>query len=230
MWCEIVLRLILAHVVGDFVLQTDEWCGKNMKYGLRGVYLYIHAFVIFILSWSVLWNWSAWWIAASIGTSHLVIDALKKRHGLWSFLLDQLGHFVFIGILGYIAVGRGLYGNLCCDLAIISYTVIILLNTKPTNILIKLLLREYSVAGVECKDKGENDSGMLAGKLIGNIERGLIIIFILCKQFEAIGFLIAAKSIIRYKEGAIGKTEYVLAGTLLSVFVAVISGLLLSLL
>lgn len=42
MWCEIVLRLILAHVVGDFVLQTDEWCGKKMKYGLRGVYLLLY--------------------------------------------------------------------------------------------------------------------------------------------------------------------------------------------
>lgn len=49
----------------------------------------------------------------------------------------------------------------------------------------------------------------------------------LCGQHEAIGFLIAAKSIIRYKDGDISKTEYVLAGTLISVFIAVISGLLL---
>ena len=60
MWCEIVLRLILAHVVGDFVLQTDEWCGKKMKYGLRGVYLYVHAVVIFILSWFGRGNCAAW--------------------------------------------------------------------------------------------------------------------------------------------------------------------------
>ena len=39
--------------------------------------------------------------------------------------------------------------------------------------------------------------------------------------------MIATKSIIRYKDGDTPKTEYVLAGTLISVFAAVISGLLL---
>lgn len=47
----------------------------------------------------------------------------------------------------------------------------------------------------------------------------------LANQYEAIGFLIAAKSIIRYREGAVSKTEYVLAGTLLSVLCAVLGGL-----
>lgn len=228
MWCEIVLRLVLAHVIGDFVFQTDALCDKKMKFGLRSCHLYIHSSVIFLLTWCALWNWNAWWIAAVVGISHLAIDSLKKRDGLWPFLLDQLGHIVFIVILGYMAADRGIYGNICCNSTILLYAVILLLNTKPSNILIKLLLREYSVAGVGNNDEGQNDMAILSGKLIGNVERWLIIIFILCGQFEAIGFLIAAKSIIRYKEGAIGKTEYVLAGTLLSVLIAVLSGLLLS--
>ena len=79
------------------------------------------------------------------------------------------------------------------------------------------------------ENKKENKDEIQSGKLIGNIERWLIVIFIICGQYDAIGFLIAAKSIIRYKEGDTGKTEYVLAGTLISVFIAVISGMLLKL-
>lgn len=230
MWCEIVLRLALAHVIGDFVLQTDEWCDKKMKFRLKSCHLYIHSFIIFLLTWCAFWNWSAWWIAAVMGVSHLAIDALKKRNGVWSFFWDQLGHIVFIIILGYVAADEGLYGNICGDPKIVTLLLFLLINAKPANILIKLLLREYSVTSMENNNGEECDTGMLSGKLIGNLERWLIIIFILCGQFEAIGFLIAAKSIIRYKEGAIGKTEYVLAGTLLSVLIAVISGLMLSVL
>lgn len=228
MYSEIFIRMALAHVIGDFVFQTDKWCSKKMECGLMSCHLYVHSLIISLLTWGALWSWSAWWIAIVIGTSHLIVDALKKSNGLWSFLLDQSVHIIFIGIFGYIAADRGIYGNLCFDSTILLYPLILLLNTKPANIMIKLLLREYSIADIGNKDHGEHDSGILSGKLIGNLERWLIIIFILCKQFDAIGFLIAAKSIIRYKEGAIGKTEYVLAGTLLSVFLAVISGLLLS--
>lgn len=64
-----------------------------------------------------------------------------------------------------------------------------------------------------------NDDLPNAGKLIGITERFLILTFIFLKQFEAIGFLLAAKSILRYKnddDNNTIKTEYLLIGTLLS--------------
>lgn len=103
--------------------------------------------------------------------------------------------------------------------------MIFILNGKPANILIKHLLKAYSVQSP--KDSDGNSEGIRSGKLIGNLERWLIIIFMMSGQYEAIGFLIAAKSIIRYKDGDVPKTEYVLAGTFISVFIAVISGLVL---
>lgn len=48
------------------------------------------------------------------------------------------------------------------------------------------------------------------------------------QRYEALGLLIAAKSIIRFREKETVKTEYVLAGTLLSIFIAVVAGLLLN--
>ena len=73
----------------------------------------------------------------------------------------------------------------------------------------------------------ERESIFNAGALIGTLERWLILIFVCMQRYEAIGLLIAAKSIIRFSEKDTTKTEYVLAGTLLSIFIAVLSGIIL---
>ena len=59
------------------------------------------------------------------------------------------------------------------------------------------------------------------------MERGLILIFVVLAQYEAIGFLIAAKSILRFNETTSEneKSEYVLTGTLLSLAIALLLGL-----
>lgn len=229
MWCEVFTRLLLAHVVGDFIFQTDGFCRKKFERGLCGVHIYLHAILIFILSWIALCSFSGWWLALILGILHLLIDSVKKRDNLASFVIDQVAHVMCIVVVAYAAMGKGLdvvfnqdyrWVNTLC-----LYTLIFVVNGKPANILIKHLLKAYSVKSPKESD-GSNES-IRSGKLIGNLERWLIIVFMLCNQYEAIGFLIAAKSIIRYKEGDTPKTEYVLAGTLISVFVAVLSGLLL---
>jgi hypothetical protein len=48
-------------------------------------------------------------------------------------------------------------------------------------------------------------------------------------QFDAVGFLIAAKSILRFKDDNTLKTEYVLIGTMLSFGIAIACGLLINL-
>ena len=63
-----------------------------------------------------------------------------------------------------------------------------------------------------------------AGRLIGNLERILTLVLVLLSQYQAIGFLIAAKAILRFKDTSTAKTEYVLIGTLLSFGVAILVG------
>jgi hypothetical protein len=53
----------------------------------------------------------------------------------------------------------------------------------------------------------------------------LTLCFVLIGQYEAIGFVIAAKSLLRFKDSETLKTEYVLAGTLLSFGLALVGGL-----
>ena len=102
----------------------------------------------------------------------------------------------------------------------------ILFLTTPSSILIQNII---SIWTPESKNK-EEDSLENAGKYIGIFERLFVFCFILTGHFEAIGFLLAAKSIFRFgdlKEAKDRKlTEYVLIGTLLSFGMALLTGLL----
>ncbi|MBQ6761836.1 MAG: hypothetical protein IJP49_03715, partial [Bacteroidales bacterium] len=102
----------------------------------------------------------------------------------------------------------------------IAAAIAVLICWKPANIFIKLVLKHYSVNMPQEKDGGFN-----AGALIGTIERWLILIFVCLQRYDALGLLIAAKSIIRFGDSQTNKSEYVLAGTLLSIFIAVMAGL-----
>ena len=101
------------------------------------------------------------------------------------------------------------------------FILAILLCIKPANILIKLVLKKYQVGETQSCENINN-----AGALIGNLERILTIIFVILGQYEAIGFIIAAKSILRFKDTDTAKTEYVLAGTFLSFGIALLCGLM----
>ena len=91
------------------------------------------------------------------------------------------------------------------------------------------LLNIISIWTPESKNK-KDDSLQNAGNYIGILERLFVFCFILTGHFEAIGFLLAAKSIFRFgdlKEAKDRKlTEYVLIGTLLSFGIAMATGFL----
>ena len=76
----------------------------------------------------------------------------------------------------------------------------------------------------------ENESLPQAGKYIGMLERLLVFAFIIIQQWPAIGWLIAAKSILRFSDLTRAKdrklTEYVLIGTLLSFSLSIVTCLI----
>jgi hypothetical protein len=70
-----------------------------------------------------------------------------------------------------------------------------------------------------------------AGKWIGVFERILVLTFVITNHFEGIGFLIAAKSILRLNElrgnNVMRKeAEYILIGTLMSFAASIIIGII----
>lgn len=228
MWSSLFVSLLLAHLVGDFVFQTDSLCKQKREKKAGSWFLYVHAIVITLLSWLALWDLRLWYVALVIGISHLLIDmgkAYVKKDNVWVFVLDQVFHILLLVAAALLSVNR--FGWITPDwltqpvqkAGIIA--VAALLCWKPANLFIKEVLKYNRVSF-----PADDSSTFHAGKLIGTIERWLILVFILLGRYEVIGFLIAAKSIIRFGNDNRNETEYFLAGTLLSIAIAVGCGLL----
>ena len=108
-------------------------------------------------------------------------------------------------------------------LIIILSGLFFLLN--ESNFLIRLIF-EMSGKLPVTKETHEPDKKELnAGRMIGILERILIFFFVIIGQFAAVGFVIAAKGVVRYKELEDRNfAEYVLIGTLLSSLLSMFTG------
>ena len=183
-----------------------------------------HALIVFALAWLASWNVHFWWGALAIGIAHLCTDIWKsyRPEKVTWFALDQVLHVSALALVAWFWIRC--YGwslPLGIEPKYVADFVAALVCWRPANIFIKLMLKYFSVNMPE-----ENASGFNAGALIGTIERWLILIFVCLGRYDALGLLIAAKSIIRFSEKDTAKTEYVLAGTLLSIFIAVLAGMI----
>lgn len=223
MWLDLFLCLFLAHLLADFAFQTSASCKSKVKNHWRSRHQYVHAFIVYVLTWLASFDLHFWWGALIVGTSHLAIDIWKsyrKEDVLW-FSMDQLLHVLVLAIISwYWSSTHDWVIPLGVSLWYVAAAVAVLICWKPSNLFIKLLLKHYSVNMPQRKENNFN-----AGALIGTIERWLILLFVCLQRYDALGLLIAAKSIIRFGDSQTNQSEYVLAGTLLSIFIAVIAGL-----
>ena len=201
------LSLVLAHIIGDFYLQTDKCCEQKETRKFKSWFLYVHTIIIGLLSWMTVPSCSFGLWALMIAVSHFAIDAVKIHcpKGLWSFVIDQLFHLSILAAISTIyETTKELPFQMIDSPSSFSTPLLILailLCIKPANILIKLILEKYQVGESASCDNIKN-----AGALIGNLERLLTIVFVLLGQFEAIGFIVAAKSILRFKDTDTAKT------------------------
>lgn len=229
----IFIPLILAHLLGDFILQPNSWVAdkENKKGG--SIYLYIHVLLHTILAFLFLWDRNLWWIALIIGITHFLIDWAKlqfqnpKTKRNW-FFIDQIAHILVIAVLSifYFPFFRWEDFFNLRNLELITAFVFL---TVPSSILIKTIISIWTPVTVE-HSKIQTESLVNAGKYIGILERLLVFVFILVNHWEGVGFMIAAKSVFRFSDLAEAKqrklTEYVLIGTLLSFGIAVLTGIL----
>lgn len=223
----VLLSLLSAHVIGDFYLQSDKYCKQKEQLKIKSPFLYIHSVIIGLLSWAFVPFVDFGIFALIIGGTHLLIDTMKTymRKGLYLFLIDQFAHIIILCFISCQYVSAFYLPIQIIDfystLSIPLFVFAVLCCLKPTNILIKLILDKYKIGNAESCKSIKN-----AGGLIGNIERILAMLFVLIGQYEAIGFIVAAKSLLRFKETDTAKTEYVLAGTLLSFGIATAIGII----
>lgn len=226
------IKLLLAHLLGDFIWQPNSWVAHKEAHKHKSIYLYLHILLHGVLAAVLAGEISFIPYAVLIAITHGIIDLIKlhfqksKNKRTW-FVVDQIAHLlILIGI-------TLLYENENIDFLWFDNRFWILLTgillvTKPASIFIKTII---SIWSPESQNSHQDNSLASAGNYIGILERLLTICFILTGHFEAIGFLLAAKSIFRFgdlKEAKDRKlTEYVMIGTLISFGIAIITGLIL---
>lgn len=203
---------------------------------LRGWWLAACIMVLhFLIDWSKSYIQIRWNIFKIENSEHIkLVDGTNKRYDLWVFLIDQILHISFIVVLAKIWLIANndwkqfaWFQNFAISHPLRTNTIIaMMLALKPANILILLILGACKVSITPSKN--DDHGNFHSGELIGWLERGLMLLFVIMSQYEAIGFLIAAKSILRFNEVSSGseKSEYVLTGTLLSLATALSLGIL----
>lgn len=224
------IKLLLAHLIGDFVLQPFRWVIHKEANKITSIYLYLHVLVHGALMMLLLWDIGYWKIVVIIMISHFFLDVAKLyanplfKNKSIPFFVDQILHLMVL-------YGCAYYGNLFDHtmylLSQIDWFLVtaIVFVTYPAAIIMGVLLE-----GMSKKIELDHKSLPNAGKYIGMIERLFVLVFILLGRWEAIGLLITAKSVFRFndlKERNNRKlTEYILIGTLLSFGLAIITGII----
>lgn len=227
MMCKLLILQLLAHLVSDFYLQTEKSCKSKADNAFKSGHLYIHALITFGCAWLFSLSFHFWWAALMIAVLHLVIDGLKSvcKNLKGAFFYDQLLHLLVIvaAVMLYNKVGTIALPIWLPETKVMLWIVAFLFCLRPANFIIQNIFKE---AKISIPDNGKEQSLPNAGRVIGNVERMLTLVFVMLEQYEAIGFLLAAKSLLRFKETDTVKSEYVLVGTLLSFGFAILIGVM----
>ncbi len=243
----LIMLQFTAHLLADFVFQPQRWSDHKAKKVITQQHFY-HGGVVFILSYIFSLDVNFWWAAILLTFIHLLTDIAKSWLQLFNFQKEGKGNYFFtdqlIHIISFSGVAvlyhhlQGIDFLLDINLKQASVLAAFILCSKPANIIIKNIFDTFSIfypedapSQIVARDEDtgetveyEEKSLPNAGKVIGIAERFIALALILAGQYSAVGLIIAAKSILRFKDTQ--KNEYILVGTLLSFGLAVLAGML----
>lgn len=232
---NLLIRLLFAHIASDFILQNKYLIGPKHWFSKP---LLVHMTLVFICNLALSKILS---ITIFITLTHWLLDAIKikilnkKKNWETSLLFGFQGlHLgtILVFWANHLSISVNLikamgltFSNYQFSLILLAYAFVLF----PVGQIIKLSTATIIPSNsqnniIDAKIVKDIQKG---GKLIGQFERLIILTFVLLKQYEAIGFLITGKSIIRFGEHNVNlKSEYVLVGTMMSYALAIITGVL----
>lgn len=233
--------LLAAHLIADFSLQSADWAEKKtQKFRYLAGHAVVYAAVIASVAFLCIRGNVVWIPFVIIALSHFLIDWIRVHADkkcktptahFSSFVIDQVLHiaiiYVSVCVFGLNEQTRSWLTNLASKSPveqILRYVLIFIIILDPASVFVKKL--SIYVSG------GINNSGQKkeppVGSVIGKLERILTVILVLCNEIGAIGFVLTAKSLARYKQlDNQSFAEKYLVGTLSSTAIAIIAALLL---
>ncbi len=232
----LVRRLILASLLGDFVFQPARLAAWKARTPLG---LLVHGAVHLALVAGVgvgYWSLRYLLLAATLAAAHLAVDAAKIRldrrvgGGYWpvaTFLGDQAAHLAAtVGLAA--AYGFADASPLAPALAAARAPEVVVVSAVYVAalfggaVLVRLVTDVFRPPSSPGAGHPEG-----AGAYIGVVERLAVTTLVALNQYGAAGFVLAAKSIARYRRIEEEKEfgDYFLVGTLTSMTLAILAGL-----
>lgn len=224
----LILKVVMCHLLGDFVLQTTKMVEDIEAKKLKSKYLYLHILIhLVLLLVAVKFKKQFLFPVFLLSIAHLAIDILtkvvikNKLSGAYNFLLDQVLHALTIALFIRYFYSYEIDYTLIFTNKNYLLLISIICITFVSSIVVKKIMEVF-------KYDMQHDGLYNAGKYIGMLERLFVFIFVITSFWEGIGFLLAAKSIFRFgdlkEKKEIKLTEYILIGTLISFGIAMLIG------
>lgn len=213
--------LIFAHVLADFMLQNSAM----VKHRRDPRVMALHTAIVLLTAQATTGQFAAPELLA-LTVAHLIIDCIKTYGGVrtfTAFMVDQIAHITTIAGFASFAPTLWITG------AWATHPWILPAMALLTGLIVTLTAGQHAIAllmrphTMHIRNNGLRDGG----RQIGLLERGLIVLFILTNLPIAAGFLIGAKSILRFGTASRDQrtAEYVIIGTLASFGWAILAAL-----
>lgn len=212
---ETLVALLFAHALADFVFQTSRMVRDKNDGGWKA--LALHALVVAVVTAAAIGSYSMVALVAVVfvAVTHLLIDWVRTRFhaNVSSFLVDQGAHLVVLILVAALCPGlwaSGLLVSFQWLPPVMAIVAGLVFAVRAGGFAVGLLMEPWK--------PGDEEGLPGAGATIGAIERFLIFLFALAGELGAIGFLIAAKSVLRFGNAREERafSEYVIVGTLAS--------------
>jgi len=230
---ETLLLLVTAHLLADFVLQPDWMVERKREWPI----LLLHVVFVGGLAAALLGGLPLR-LLALVTVTHGIMDAIKVRMSpprwteIGAFSIDQAVHVAVLVLAAAwfpTAAEDGLwlaalpseieatflrFGTLVAGLV-----VGVAAGQGVVDMMLRLILPDRPEDGGESGEGAEGDDDGLprGGRWIGALERLLVMILVIAGEIGAVGFVVAAKSILRFGEADQRRVvEYIIIGTFLS--------------
>ena len=209
---ETLTALVFAHILADFLFQTNWMSANKSKPGV----LLLHTAVVLATAQAATGHWDALPLLI-LAAAHLVIDAIKvwgRFTSLSAFLTDQVAHLATIAAIAWVAPdlwATGAWGMLTWPLPLMALLAGLITATRAGGFAVGLMMKPHAL---RIRSQGLKRGGWT----IGLLERGLVFVLILGGLPLGVGFLVAAKSVLRFGTATRDQrsAEYVIIGTLAS--------------
>lgn len=215
--------LLAGHLLGDFVFQSDKMSQAKQDRFTVLWHCLITTLATFILLGNFAWGF---WIAGAVLLSHFLVDWVKsgcKTYGVYIFLADQAAHIILLYFISRAFESQNIQIVWTKFISVqVYYAVLLLLSGLIITVSFGGVLIVKAIKPIIAQlDEAHFSAGLKnGGKIIGQLERTLIYLLVLSGQFSSVGFLFAAKSILRFGEirepSQRKEAEYIIIGTFMS--------------